>query len=174
MFNTILVATDGSNHAYRALDIASDLAVQYKAKLIVLHVQMHGDVPKGFHQMETAEHLNETIKPKSTGMYNFPGNLTVAFNDIDPEVSEDRYFHFVGDAILSDSKAKAKERGVEEIQPLVVRGDTADQILKTAKKEDVDLIVMGTRGIGHIKELLVGSVASKVNQLSECPCLSVK
>ena len=174
MFNTILIATDGSNHAYRALDVASDLAVKYQAKLIILHVQMHGEVPTGFRQMDQVEHASGTEKSAFSGLYNFPGNLTVAFTDIDPDVTEDHYFHFVGDAILNDSKDKAKLMGVTNIQPMVSKWKSADQILQVAENEKADLIVMGTRGLSDVKELLMGSVASKVTQLSECPCLSVK
>lgn len=42
MFKKILVATDGSPHAAKAVDTASDLAVRFDAELIALHVLLHG------------------------------------------------------------------------------------------------------------------------------------
>ena len=41
MFNKILCPTDGSDHAYKALDLAIDMAKKYAAELVILHVS-HG------------------------------------------------------------------------------------------------------------------------------------
>ena len=42
MFKTIVVATNGSDHARKAVGIASDMAEKYNAKLVLCHVLMHG------------------------------------------------------------------------------------------------------------------------------------
>jgi len=49
-----------------------------------------------------------------------------------------------------------------------------DVLLSYAKSHNVDLIVIGSRGLGGFKKLLLGSVASTVSQHSECPVLIVK
>jgi nucleotide-binding universal stress UspA family protein len=42
-YKTILAATDGSEHARKAVELASDLAKKYEAKLILIHVLLSGD-----------------------------------------------------------------------------------------------------------------------------------
>ena len=49
-----------------------------------------------------------------------------------------------------------------------------DSLVSYAESHDVDLIVMGSRGLGGFKKLLLGSVASGVSQHSKCPVLIIK
>jgi nucleotide-binding universal stress UspA family protein len=56
----------------------------------------------------------------------------------------------------------------------VLTGDPADALLGYARDLGIDLIVMGRRGVGPIRGLLVGSVSLKVNSLAECPVLTVR
>ena len=53
-------------------------------------------------------------------------------------------------------------------------GDPADQIVRAAARHGADLIVMGRRGYGDLKGLLLGSVSHKVCRLADCACLTVK
>lgn len=53
-------------------------------------------------------------------------------------------------------------------------GDTASVILSKAKKESADLIIMGSRGLGTIKEHVLGSVSHQVATHATCPTLIVK
>lgn len=53
-------------------------------------------------------------------------------------------------------------------------GDEAEIICKYAKEKRCDQIVMGTRGMGSVSNLLLGSVASKVVHVSTVPVLLVK
>jgi nucleotide-binding universal stress UspA family protein len=52
---------------------------------------------------------------------------------------------------------------------LVVVGDPAEAILQTAEAEEVDLIVMGRRGLGRWEGLLVGSVSERVARYATVP-----
>lgn len=174
MFNTILVATDGSNHAYKALSIAANLATKYDAKLNILHVLMHGKVPEAFRHMAEVEHLIEPKNPQITEVRNIPSTLAATLHNVDSGVDERRFYEFLGDKIIEDSKRKAAEDGARHITGEIAEGDAAHQIVQHAKDEQADLIVMGTRGLGEIKGLLIGSVTHKVTQLAECPCLTVK
>lgn len=49
-----------------------------------------------------------------------------------------------------------------------------DALVSYAESNNVDLIVIGSRGLGGFKKLLLGSVASGVSQHSRCPVLIVK
>ncbi len=60
-----------------------------------------------------------------------------------------------------------------KIEVLEVRSIT-DSLVSYAESHNVDLIVMGSRGFGGFKKLLLGSVASGVSQHSKCPVLIVK
>jgi nucleotide-binding universal stress UspA family protein len=56
----------------------------------------------------------------------------------------------------------------------VVEGAPASEILRNAREEPCDLIVMGTHGRGGVARLLLGSVATDVLRLAPCPVLAVK
>jgi nucleotide-binding universal stress UspA family protein len=58
--------------------------------------------------------------------------------------------------------------GVES-EMVVAHGDPADEILKAAAERDCDLIVVGTRGLGPIGRLLLGSVSRRVSERASCP-----
>ena len=49
-----------------------------------------------------------------------------------------------------------------EVEPVILRGIPAEEIIGFAEKNDIDLIVMGTHGRTGIKKFLLGSVAEKV------------
>lgn len=53
----------------------------------------------------------------------------------------------------------------------IEQGDIASHILRLARREQVDLIVMGARGQSGIEEMLIGSVSQKVLQYSNAPVL---
>jgi nucleotide-binding universal stress UspA family protein len=56
----------------------------------------------------------------------------------------------------------------------LVTGDPAAEILRLARTEKCDLIVMGTRGLTGLDRLLLGSVAEQVLRRAPCPVLTVK
>ena len=61
-----------------------------------------------------------------------------------------------------------------EIKREVLFGDPAECIIRVAETRACDLIVMGTRGLGPLRGLLLGSKAQKVVSLATCPVLLVK
>lgn len=68
----------------------------------------------------------------------------------------------------SDVKSRTK------VQSAVQEGKAFEEIIKTAKKEDIDLIVMGSHGRSGRQHILIGSVAEKVIRKAPCPVLIVK
>ncbi len=61
-----------------------------------------------------------------------------------------------------------------EVSKRLEVGDTASVILATAHKESADLILMGSRGLGVIREHILGSVSHRVANHAPCPTLLVK
>jgi nucleotide-binding universal stress UspA family protein len=56
----------------------------------------------------------------------------------------------------------------------LLSGNPFIEIIRYAKAQDIDLIVMGTHGRGPIAHMLLGSVAEKVVRKSPCPVLTVR
>ncbi|MGO1470887.1 MAG: universal stress protein [Tissierella sp.] len=61
-----------------------------------------------------------------------------------------------------------------ELNVKLRRGDPADAIIKEAEKEDYDLVVMGSRGLGTFSRAILGSVSNKVLNHVETNILIVK
>ena len=72
------------------------------------------------------------------------------------------------------SSLQAREKGASNVETVRRSGDAAAIILEVANDQSADMIVMGSRGLGNVKGLLLGSVSHKVTQLSECSCITVK
>lgn len=150
MTKNILVAVDGSDNAERAVAVAADLAQKYDAQLIAVHVMRDnardGSLPD-LRDYEKMEHV---------------------------EVSERSMLQSKADQILSHAEMRARATEGVRIETVLREGDAATDILQVAKDRGADLIVMGSRGLGTLTGLLVGSVSQKVCQLSTCNCMIVK
>ena len=60
-----------------------------------------------------------------------------------------------------------------EIRGELLEGPEAESILNCAKNNQADIIVMGTRGMGALKGLLLGSVSRKVIHYASCPVMVI-
>jgi nucleotide-binding universal stress UspA family protein len=76
--------------------------------------------------------------------------------------------------ILDSYEAKVKERRLQNVRMLLQMGDAAQRIMETASKIKCELLVLGSRGRGGFKELLLGSVSHKVTNHADCPVLIAK
>lgn len=106
-------------------------------------------------------HVLHVVNPKNYagefGMYetfkeNVQNKLTVVLED--------------AKEILQDSKNKQEF--------VVLKGNPAEMLIEYAKNRDVDLIVMGSRGLGTFKQMVMGSVSHNVVQHAHCPVLIAK
>jgi len=75
-------------------------------------------------------------------------------------------------AVLDDARQKLGRTSLVVNEDLP-EGPEAESILRAAEKSKADLIVMGTRGLGALKGLLVGSVSRKVIHYASCPVMVV-
>jgi nucleotide-binding universal stress UspA family protein len=148
-FKTILVAVDGSTHATRTAEVATDLAQRYGAKLLILHVVapiFEGRVRNELANLARMEHREQT---------------------------EYEMLQAAGREIVQSAEFSARQRGVQHVEALVEVGDPASVIVDFARARGADLIVLGRRGLGTLTGLLLGSVSHKVIQVADTPCLTV-
>ncbi|MEX0959305.1 MAG: universal stress protein [Burkholderiales bacterium] len=141
----ILLAFDGSESALRAVRHVVALADLVKPRVHLLHAR-------------DPLHLKDIVLVKDS--------LKV--------IEQIERAHLdAGMEALAPAKAILNEAGLES-EPHVVIGDAAQTIVDTAAGQRCQLIVMGTRGLGMLQSLMVGSVASKVVHLAEIPVMLVK
>ena len=67
------------------------------------------------------------------------------------------------EALIREVKEAA---GLERVEPVILVGDPARELVRYAEENGCDLIVVGRRGIGGLERLILGSVSSKVVALS--------
>ena len=80
-----------------------------------------------------------------------------------------------GEKVLTSTFSKAvKEKPNLKVSKCLAEGYASEEILKCAEKGRHDLIVMGSRGMGLVRGLFLGSVSSRVVNQAEIPVLIVK
>ena len=82
----------------------------------------------------------------------------------------------IGRTIISRYKKKleANEKGLRKTKTQLKQGNAAQRIIETARAEKCDLVVIGSRGLGTFKQLLLGSMSQKVSNYVGCPVLIVR
>ncbi|MBI3151321.1 MAG: universal stress protein [Chloroflexi bacterium] len=140
MFDKILLAVDGSDHALHATRKAAELARAVKP-----------------------EELRIVVAYDPIPLYLGEPNLQIAITNRKGEA----------EAILA---AAIKEVGKVpcEIHTEIIEGDNASAIIEVATTRGSDLIVMGSRGLGRLAGLLIGSTSQKVVAHAPCPVLIVR
>ena len=77
-----------------------------------------------------------------------------------------------GQVVVDDALQKL-DKTTLKVHTELLEGPEAESILRTAQSSQADLIVMGTRGLGAVKGLLLGSVSRKVIHYATCPVMVV-
>ncbi|MBS8266523.1 universal stress protein [Mesobacillus boroniphilus] len=74
---------------------------------------------------------------------------------------------------LKDIERKARESGVKfEIK--ILHGEPGPTVVNYTNKNNFDLVVIGSRGLNGLQELMLGSVSHKVAKRANCPVMIVK
>lgn len=145
MFKRILVPFDGSKCAMEALSVAVKLALKCDAELMLLTVYRHHAMLEASLSMVRAT---------------------------EPEKMDD-VLHAHAREIVERGKADALRQGATGVRGFVRNGPVARGIIGFAEENGVDLIVLGSRGLGSVEHYLLGSVSHKVTGLAEMPVLVV-
>ncbi len=75
--------------------------------------------------------------------------------------------------ILDKCSSIATQKGIV-INTTLFEGNPASTILEFSQREKYEVIIIGSRGMGHFKELVLGSVSSKILHHSLCPVLLIR
>jgi nucleotide-binding universal stress UspA family protein len=159
MYKKILVPYDGSRPSDRALDHAVDIArmsVRITTRVILLHV-----IP----EYPVATYLERPARSPKTGEKTTLTQYTREAYELMTKSATD---------LLNKKKEEIKEKLDFEIGVKVSVGHVSNTILEFAKKEKVDLIIIGNIGRSGISKIrALGSVSRAVSEKSVCPVMII-
>jgi nucleotide-binding universal stress UspA family protein len=145
VFGCIVVGTDGSTTAQKAVEAAAELARTHGATL---------EIVSAYEPVAALRLREEALQ--------IPPDLQWMVNP-----REDV------DATLDAAAASAAARGVDATT-YARAGDPADAILDVAEERRADLIVVGNKGMTGAKRFLLGSVPNKITHHAPCSVLVIR
>lgn len=175
---TLLVPTDGSPAAEKALDLAIDLAEKHGANIKVLHILLRDKEPDELLRLPELEAAGQGLAEKLAALADAPetphsAEELMAERTVPDRPVSEALLRAIGEHVLSRASTRAELRGVRaEILPLC-DGVPAQTIASAARNEAADTIVMGMRGLRQIEAVAFGSVSQEVCRLVDCTCVAV-
>ena len=153
MYEKIMVPTDGAREASVAINHAEELAKKFGSEIILLRVVQPSSIP-----------ATTMGSPGGVAVYE------VAFEAADAETQAN-----IKRARnqLNTRRRQLEKEGITARAEVLI-GDAAGIIKRVAEDEEVDLIVMATRGRSGIKRALLGSVADDIVRSNVAPVLLLK
>ena len=146
MYKTIVVGTDGSETAKKAVGEAADLANRVGASMHL--VSAYQAIPESrlkAERRETPAEYQYMINPRE-------------------EV----------ESVLGEAADDAKSAGVDQVETHALETDPADALIDVAEEQNADLVIVGNRGMTGGKRFLLGSVPNKVSHHAPCSVMIVK
>lgn len=142
-YRSIIVGTDGSVTAERAVRQAAGLAADEGARLVVV-----------------SAYQPSTARSTSTEAERVPTDLRYTLTD-----------RVQTEELAERGRMIAKKRGVAKVVVQALEGDPAHVLLEAAEDFDADLIVVGSKGLTSHAHFILGSVASSVAHHAPCDVL---
>ena len=136
----ILLAVDGSDHSMRAAQMAGELSSHLDATVDILNVVPEARLAAPIAEYADLEHVYITQRD---------------------------LLKSAGSEIIARASSEVGKAGGAVRRAEVEIGSPARTIVEYAEAWEADCIVMGRRGLGDIKGLLMGSVSHRVGQLSD-------
>ena len=143
-YTTVLVGTDGSESSYRAVDRAAAVARDAGATLLLACA----------YRPMSAREIQDAAAALGGEAYKVSGSTP----------AED---------VLRDAADRARSCGVTDLDTLAVEGDPVDELMAIVKRRDVDLVVVGNRGLNSLAGRLLGSVPANITHRATCDVLIV-
>jgi len=143
----VLVAVDGSEHSFKVIDVASDIASKLAAEILLVYVvQQPAEEPIGIRDYEKAEQYYD------------------AYAD---------YLQNLDEKAIAKFSEVLKKAGIK-FRAITPTGNPAAEILNIAELEKPRMIILGVKGLhGLARFRSMGSVARNVIENSPVPVLSV-
>jgi nucleotide-binding universal stress UspA family protein len=148
LYRTIVVGTDGSPRAQRAVQRAAEMAQRFGARL---------------HLVQAYKGVEQTVADAMA-----TGGMVTPTAEVEEAAEEEAAELALG---LEAQAALLRDRGVE-VETHSVSGSPAPAILETAETVGADLIVVGNRGMTGAKRIL-GSVPNTLAHHADCAVLIV-
>lgn len=155
---------------YRNVFYASTLQIKVtvnKIKKILVCVDGSSQSHKAF---DSASYYGKITNASVTGIYVFPHTPEMFFWG---SANAEKFFKKHSQKIITPIVAKAHKEGIE-FKKKTIKGDPGSAIVKFAKANKFDLIIIGARGLNKIKKALLGSTSSYVSEHATCSVLIVK
>ena len=151
LFSKILVPIDGSEPSFHAAHFASNIANKFNSEIIVLYV---------------------VVAPSKSEYANLTGLIVPKQIDMIIENAKKQARDWF---IRIEDMIKEKNPNIKVSTKVLLTGVAVyGEVIQYADQENIDLIVIGTRGRSGIKKLLLGSTASGVVTYANCPVLVTK
>ncbi len=148
----VLLATDGSRDAWKAVDALKSFEFSVDTTVTLLHV-----IKKQIY--ETGQVVGSRGKSRAE------------FAKLAKDLCRDR--DSTGVRLLKDTR-DALASSTLKIHECIALGHEAKEILKTARRQKADLVIMGSKGMTGLRRFLMGSVAHTVSQHAPCSVLVVR
>lgn len=145
MLKKLLVAIDGTEYSWRALEYAMGIAKLNDAEMVVLTVAKDG-----------LQHTPQLpLESELAGTVNEPAMQ-------------------IGNDVLGAAKHMVEQQQIPCSYTLVIGSRPAPEIIKCCRKEHCDTIIIGTRGFGAIEGLFKNSVSQTVIENASVPVIVIK
>jgi nucleotide-binding universal stress UspA family protein len=149
----ILLASDGSESAAHATEVAVELSKKTHSELHVLYV---------------SEYSTASLYPQAAD------TAWVVQEDLASLEEQGQQFEEVARRTLDAEVQQVREVGGTVTQAHLRTGTPAAEIVELAEELEVGLVVIGSRGLGGIRRALMGTVSDSVVRHAHCPVLVVR
>jgi len=153
MFKKILVAFDGSEQSKRAIDYAAEMASSSEGELIVLTV-----VPKVTLPVFPDEGFGSAPITAAQDFGEYQDRMKSMYEKAQADVMKDLKEHYPA----------------LKTEQVLLEGRPSATIVEVSEKKSVDLIVMGSRGLGGISGWILGSTSRRVVESCTKPIMIIK
>ena len=151
MSKTFMVAIDGSQQGWKAVDLATPLAKVAEAELVLVHVIPANLLSRDYEAWAEAEGI--------------PGDY------LEHQIRQHRAR---ADTVTAEGEARVRSKGLDQVTSQVVEGNVAEEIVKLAEHINADMLFVGSRGLSDFKGVLLGSISHKLTHLAPCSCVVVR
>lgn len=146
-YSKILVPYDGSKYSKKALHVAVQFAKNHQSRLYIINVV----------------NISQVSPPGRI----FSRSEQKSLNQIKNSIKE------ATKVMLYEIQMYCESSGIQT-SDFILEGSTSEEILQFAKKNHIDLIIIGSRGLSGISKIMtLGSVSRAISEYADCPVMII-